>query len=91
MNYATIQEKKLPIGSGAMESAIRRVVNPRLKGPSLSVVRPTLKPCCDSGLSANQAAGTSSNPCLSRLLMPFIYDHIFGIAPQSVGHGDAFR
>ncbi len=26
---------KLPIGSGAIESAIRRVVNLRLKGPSI--------------------------------------------------------
>jgi hypothetical protein len=32
MNYHTIKEMGLPIGSGAMESAIRRVVNLRLKG-----------------------------------------------------------
>jgi hypothetical protein len=35
MNYAKIKEKKLPIGSGAVESAIRRVVNLRLKGASI--------------------------------------------------------
>lgn len=35
MNYATISGKNLPIGSGAIESAIRRVINLRLKGPSL--------------------------------------------------------
>ena len=35
MNYAFIAEKQLPIGSGAIESTIRRVVNLRLKGPSL--------------------------------------------------------
>ena len=35
MAYHTIAEKKLPIGSGAMESAIRRVVNLRLKGAGI--------------------------------------------------------
>src|SRR5882724_8502533 len=30
-----IQQEPLPIGSGAIESAVRRVVNLRLKGPSL--------------------------------------------------------
>jgi hypothetical protein len=35
MAYAHIASLNLPIGSGAMESAIRRVVNLRLKGPSL--------------------------------------------------------
>jgi hypothetical protein len=35
MNYARIARLKLPIGSGAVESAIRRVVNLRLKGPSI--------------------------------------------------------
>jgi len=34
MLYAKIKEMKLPIGSGAIESAIRRVVNLRLKGAS---------------------------------------------------------
>jgi hypothetical protein len=32
MRYLEISEQKLPIGSGAMESAIRRVVNLRMKG-----------------------------------------------------------
>lgn len=35
MAYHTITALKLPIGSGAIESAIRRVVNLRLKGPCL--------------------------------------------------------
>jgi hypothetical protein len=35
MAYAKLLAMKLPIGSGAMESTVRRVVNVRLKGPSL--------------------------------------------------------
>ena len=35
MDYARVAAMKLPIGSGAIESAIRRVVNLRLKGPSI--------------------------------------------------------
>lgn len=35
MDYARIAALKLPIGSGAIESAIRRVVNLQLKGPSI--------------------------------------------------------
>lgn len=35
MAYANIASLKLPIGSGAIESAIRRVVNLRLKGPAI--------------------------------------------------------
>jgi hypothetical protein len=35
MEYARVAALKLPIGSGAIESAIRRVVNLRLKGPSI--------------------------------------------------------
>ena len=35
MAYHTIAEVQLPIGSGAMESAIRRVVNFRLKGAGI--------------------------------------------------------
>ena len=35
MDYAFISSQHLPIGSGAIESTIRRVVNLRLKGPSL--------------------------------------------------------
>jgi hypothetical protein len=35
MKYQPIADLKLPIGSGAMESAIRRVVNLRLKGASI--------------------------------------------------------
>src|SRR5262245_25696895 len=35
MAYAKIMAMKLPIGSGAIESAVRRVINLRLKGASL--------------------------------------------------------
>ena len=35
MSYHTIEAMGLPIGSGAMESAIRRVINLRLKGPAI--------------------------------------------------------
>jgi predicted DNA-binding protein len=35
MDYARVAALKLPIGSGAIESAIRRVINLRLKGPSI--------------------------------------------------------
>src|SRR4051812_16015484 len=35
MSYAEVAALKLPIGSGAIESAIRRVVNLRLKGPRI--------------------------------------------------------
>lgn len=35
MLYKEIKEKKLPIGSGGVESGIRRVINLRLKGPGI--------------------------------------------------------
>jgi hypothetical protein len=35
MAYAKLMAIKLPIGSGAIESTVRRVVNLRLKGPSI--------------------------------------------------------
>lgn len=35
MDYARVAKQGLPIGSGAMESAIRRIINLRLKGPSI--------------------------------------------------------
>jgi hypothetical protein len=35
LDYATFRRRKLPIGSGAIESAIRRVINLRMKGNSL--------------------------------------------------------
>src|SRR3954464_15599476 len=35
LDYARVAALQLPIGSGAVESAIRRVVNLRLKGPSI--------------------------------------------------------
>ena len=35
MDYATFRRRKLPVGSGAIESAIRRVINLRLKGNSI--------------------------------------------------------
>lgn len=35
MRYKEIKDKKLPIGSGGVESGIRRVINLRLKGPGI--------------------------------------------------------
>jgi hypothetical protein len=35
LDYAKFRRRKLPVGSGAIESAIRRVINLRLKGNSL--------------------------------------------------------
>ncbi len=35
MNYAEARRRKLPIGSGVIESTVRRVVNLRLKGASV--------------------------------------------------------
>ncbi len=35
MRYAAFRRRGIPLGSGAVESAIRRVVNLRLKGPSI--------------------------------------------------------
>ncbi len=35
MNYAEARERKFPIGSGVIESTVRRVVNLRLKGASV--------------------------------------------------------
>lgn len=35
MEYPTMKALKLPLGSGAVESAVRRVVNLRLKGPCI--------------------------------------------------------
>jgi hypothetical protein len=35
MDYAEYRRRGLPIGSGAVESAIRRVINLRVKGPGL--------------------------------------------------------
>jgi hypothetical protein len=35
LDYATFRRRKLPIGSGAIESAIRRVINLRMKGNSM--------------------------------------------------------
>jgi len=55
MDYALMAEKHLPMGSGAIESAIRRVVNLRLKGPSLFWCKPNanamlmLRAFCKSG------------------------------------------
>jgi len=35
LRYATFREQKFPIGSGAVESAVRRVINLRMKGASI--------------------------------------------------------
>ena len=36
LRYATFREQGLPIGSGAVESSVRRVINLRLKGASIT-------------------------------------------------------
>lgn len=36
MDYATFRRRRLPTGSGAIESAVRRVINLRMKGNSIS-------------------------------------------------------
>lgn len=41
MRYSEICKQKLPIGSGAVESAIRRVINLRLKGASIYWLKET--------------------------------------------------
>ena len=41
MRYHEISEHRLPIGSGAMESAIRRVVNLRMKGAGIYWLKKT--------------------------------------------------
>ena len=35
LDYAKARKAKMPMGSGSMESAVRRVVNLRLKGPGI--------------------------------------------------------
>jgi len=35
MRYAAFRRRRLPVGSGAIEPAVRRVVNLRLKGSSV--------------------------------------------------------
>ncbi len=35
MDYARFRRRKLPVGSGAIESAVRRVINLRMKGNSI--------------------------------------------------------
>ncbi len=46
MDYATYRRRGLPMGSGAIESAIRRVINLRLKGNSVFGRKPMPKECC---------------------------------------------
>ena len=41
LDYAAAKEAGLPIGSGAVESAIRRVINLRLKGASMYWLKPS--------------------------------------------------
>jgi hypothetical protein len=42
MRYATLEAYKLPIGSGQVESAVRRVVNLRFKAPGSFWMEPTV-------------------------------------------------
>ena len=47
MKYACLKERHLPIGSGQVESAVRRVINLRFKAPGsfwmlgLKIIAPT--------------------------------------------------
>ncbi len=59
MAYATLTAMKLPIGSGAIESTVRRVVNLRLKGASIFCVEPVQRRSCCCGLITRQIAGIS--------------------------------
>ena len=49
LEYGEMRQRGLPIGSGAIESAIRRVVNLRLKGNGLMWWRATPKGCSCCG------------------------------------------
>ena len=49
MDYHRLAEAKWPIGSGAIESAIRRVMNLRFKGPASSGTRAVRRRCCCYG------------------------------------------
>ena len=51
MRYVTLEARKLPIGSGQVESAVRRVVNLRFKAPGSFWREPTV-----SGLMHLRAA-----------------------------------
>src|SRR6266849_6006074 len=51
MRYATLEARKLPIGSGQVESAVRRVINLRFKAPGSFWTEPTV-----SGLMHLRAA-----------------------------------
>ncbi len=35
MRYQQFREENIPLGSGAVESAVRRIINQRLKGPGI--------------------------------------------------------
>ena len=48
MAYAKLMAMKLPIGSGAIESTVRRIVNLRLKGPSIFHIPPDSYEITDS-------------------------------------------
>jgi len=44
MRYAELRAEKLPIGSGVVESAIRRVINQRFKAASMSWLKENVEP-----------------------------------------------
>ncbi len=46
MDYAAMRALHMPIGSGAIESAVRRVINLRLKSPAYFGMRTRLRKYC---------------------------------------------
>ena len=58
MRYDKIAEEGLPMGSGAMESAVRRVVNLRLKGAAVFWLRETAEAMLNAG--ANRIGASAS-------------------------------
>ena len=68
MAYAKLMAMKMPIGSGAIESTVRRVVNLRLKGPSIF--------WCRASAEAILLLRSYYKPTVSPLMIPLVYCHI---------------
>jgi hypothetical protein len=72
MRYGTLEARKLPIGSGQVESAVRRVVNLRCKAPGSFWMETTvsglmhLRAACKAGrwdeIMSGVVTGTSQAP-----------------------------
>ena len=57
MDYHRLAEAKWPIGSGAIESAVRRVINLRLKGAGIFWHKKARKRCCCYGRTIRREDG----------------------------------